>query len=52
MDRRATLFFPRAVLLTTLIFASFLAEAKSWAGIWGGRIPGVQTAMGFEWIPV
>jgi hypothetical protein len=29
VDRRATLFFPPAVLLTTLIFATVLAVAKS-----------------------
>jgi dihydrofolate reductase len=31
VDRRTTLFFPPAVLLTTLIFASVLAVVKSWA---------------------
>ena len=42
MDRRATLFFPPAVLLTTLIFATVLAVVKSWGRIRGGRTPGVQ----------
>jgi hypothetical protein len=41
-DRRATLFYPPAVLLTTLIFATVLAVAKSWGRIRGGRTPGVQ----------
>lgn len=40
--RRATLFFPPAVWLTTLIFATVLAVVKSWARIRGGRTPGVQ----------
>jgi hypothetical protein len=31
VDRRATLLFPPAVLLTTLLFATVLAVAKSWA---------------------
>jgi hypothetical protein len=39
---RATLFFPPAVLLTTLIFATILAVARSWGRIRGGRAPGVQ----------
>ena len=38
----ATLFFPPAVLLTTLIFATVLAVAKSWGRIRGCRTPGVQ----------
>jgi hypothetical protein len=42
VDRRATLFFPPAVLLTTLVFATVLAVAKSWGRIRGGRTPGVQ----------
>jgi dihydrofolate reductase len=46
VDRRATLFFPPAVLLTTLIFATVLAVVKSWAasGAAGSRSP---TAMSF-----
>ncbi len=42
MDRRATLFFPPAVLLTMLIFATVLAVVRSWGRIRGGRTPGVQ----------
>ncbi|MGH9208199.1 MAG: hypothetical protein ACRD1G_16860 [Acidimicrobiales bacterium] len=42
MDRRATLLFPPAVLLTTLIFATVLAVVKSRGRIRGGRSPGVQ----------
>ena len=41
MDRGATLFFPPAVLLTTLIFASVSALVRSW-----GRIPGSRTLDG------
>jgi pimeloyl-ACP methyl ester carboxylesterase len=39
---RVTLLFPPAVLLATLVFATVLAAVRSWARIWGGRIPGVQ----------
>ena len=42
VDQRATLFFPPAVLLTTLGFATVLAVVKSWGRIRGGRTPGVQ----------
>jgi NAD(P)-dependent dehydrogenase (short-subunit alcohol dehydrogenase family) len=38
----ATLFFPPAVLLTTLIFATVLAVVNSWGRIRGGRTPGDQ----------
>jgi hypothetical protein len=37
---RATLFFPPAVLLTTLTFTTVMARAKSWGRIRGGRTPG------------
>jgi dihydrofolate reductase len=47
VDRRATLFFPPAALLTTLIFATVLAGVRSWGRIRGGRTPGVPAAMSF-----
>ena len=34
-------FFPPAVLLTTLIFATGLDVVRSWGRIRGGRTPGV-----------
>jgi hypothetical protein len=45
VDRRATLFYPPAVSLTTLIFATVLAVVKSW-----GRIgaAGLQESNGDE----
>jgi hypothetical protein len=45
VDRRATLFFPPAVLLATLIFATFLAVVKSWAA---SRAAGLQESTGDE----
>ena len=42
MDRRATLFFPSAVSVTTLTFATVLAMVKPLGRIRGGRTPGVQ----------
>jgi dihydrofolate reductase len=47
VDRRATLFFPPAVLLTTLIFATVLAVVKSWGRIRGGPDSRSPTAMSF-----
>ena len=45
MDRRATLFFLPAVLLTTLAFATVLAVAKSWAA---SGAAGLQESNGDE----
>jgi hypothetical protein len=45
MDRRATLFLPPAVLVTTLIFATVLAVVKSWGRI---RAAGLQESNGDE----
>jgi dihydrofolate reductase len=51
VDRRATLFFPPAVLLTTLIFATVLAVAKSWGRIRGRPDSRSPTAMSFAVVP-
>jgi dihydrofolate reductase len=51
VDRRATLFFPLAVLLTTLIFATVLAVAKSWGRIRGRPDSRSPTAMSFAVVP-
>jgi hypothetical protein len=45
VDGRATLFFPLAVLLTTLIFATVLAVVKSWAA---SGAAGLQESNGDE----
>jgi hypothetical protein len=42
VDRRATLFFPSAVSVTTLTFTTVLAMVKPLGSIRGGRTAGVQ----------